>query len=404
MSKFFKNIFKRSAPRLRSNFPIADSRIAAGEPENASTATTAMMLASVYRCVNYIADSVAVLPLRHESKQGGVFRPVDDRLTRLLSVEPNEWTSAFDFWRQVIISKLLYGRALPVPCYDSFGELKRLVLPTPGTAGPMIGGRGMYQVYDLEQGVTGEFEESEIVNIKGMSLDGQECLSVIGYAARTTSIAATADRNTLDTFANGGATMGMITNDVSTPGYGELQTEALQAMAENLSLAIKRHDRITAVGGRASYVPFSMTAADMQFLESRKFTVLEICRFFGVDPSFVFEGSASNYKSAEMATQAFLTGTLNPILRQIENELDRKLLGGSTRERIRFDRAELYATNLDTKMKYIEKRIQTGTSTINEARISLGMPPIEGGDVLLASANLKPIQELTKTDGTKNPL
>lgn len=50
----------------------------------------------------------------------------------------------------------------------------------------------------------------------------------------------------------------------------------------------------------------------MQFLESRKFTVRELCRFFGVHPSFVFDDTSNNYKSAEMANVAFLSNTLNP--------------------------------------------------------------------------------------------
>jgi HK97 family phage portal protein len=142
-----------------------------------------------------------------------------------------------------------------------------------------------------------------------------------------------------------------------------------------------------------------MTAADMQFLESRKFTVLEICRFFGVHPSFVFGDTATNYKSAEMANVAFLSNTLAPILRQIELEIARKLLPIGSSERIRFDREELYATDLESRMAYIEKRIQTGTLTPNEARTAMGMQPIEGGDVMMISANLKPITEITDNNG-----
>ena len=142
-----------------------------------------------------------------------------------------------------------------------------------------------------------------------------------------------------------------------------------------------------------------MTAADMQALESRKFTVLEICRFFGVHPSFVFGDTATNYKSAEMANVAFLSNTLNPILTQIEQELARKLLPVSSfgKRRFRFDRKELYAADLMTRMSYVEKRVQTGTMTVNEARMAEGMPPVDGGDIPLVSANLRELN--INTDG-----
>ena len=162
-----------------------------------------------------------------------------------------------------------------------------------------------------------------------------------------------------------------------------------------------RGDRLLALGGKWSYTPFMMTASDMQFLESRKFTVDEICRFFSVHPSFVFADSTSNYKSSEMATSSFLRDTLNPILRQIESEMTRKLFAGSLGERVRFSREEIYATDLEGRMKYVEKRIQTGTMSPNEARASLGMPRVEGGDAVLMSANLKTIDQLRQDNGEK---
>lgn len=49
--------------------------------------------------------------------------------------------------------------------------------------------------------------------MKGMTLDGVNCMSVLSYAATTASISATADRNLLQTYANGGSTKGILTND-----------------------------------------------------------------------------------------------------------------------------------------------------------------------------------------------
>lgn len=69
--------------------------------------------------------------------------------------------------------------------------------------------------------------------------------------------------------------MGFITNEQGTPGFGEYQTSALQAMADDMSAHIRKGTRVFAVGGKAQYHSFSMTAADMQALETRKFTVRE---------------------------------------------------------------------------------------------------------------------------------
>ncbi|MCM1369837.1 MAG: phage portal protein [Candidatus Amulumruptor caecigallinarius] len=360
-----------------------------GEAVSAVAPPLALRIATVYRCVSLISESVATLPLRHEMKVGGIFTPKEDSLTRLLSLQPNEWTSAYDFWNAAQSYVTLYGESYIVPQYDVFNELKRLILIRPGMASPTTR-IGEYQVSDTEQGVKGIFREEDIIRLKGMSLDGVNCVSVLRYAANVTSIAATSDRNVLQNFANGGAPLGILTNEKGTPGYGELQTAVLEGAAQRISRALHSGDRLTALGGKWDYIPFTMTAADMQFLESRKFTVQEICRFFGVDPIYVFEQSAQNYKSVEMANVAFFSHTIKPKLRQIENELNRKL---HVPGRVRFDLDGIYDTDLNGRMAYIEKRVQTGTMTPNEARALMGLQPVEGGDKIYLSANLKSMNE-----------
>lgn len=133
----------------------------------------------------------------------------------------------------------------------------------------------------------------------------------------------------------------------------------------------------------------------MQFLESRKFTVREICRFFGVHPSFVFDDTSNNYKSAEQANVAFLSHTLNPLLRSIEVELQRKLIPpqAAHKYKIQFDRRGLYACDLGSRAKYQASRLANGTASVNELRREENLPPVEGGDKIFVSANLKSIEE-----------
>ncbi|MDE6230034.1 MAG: phage portal protein [Muribaculaceae bacterium] len=395
MRDFFKSIRirRRSEAQVIQEGP--DVLATQAEPERADTMDRAMTLATVYRCVKLISESVAKLPLREERQSNGIFRAVGGTLAALLEREPNEWTNSFDFIRLAVQSVLLTGQAVIIPQRSEInGRIIRFILANAGTVSHSSR-LGNYQIIDPEQGISGRFSEDEIIRLKGATLDGEHCLSVLSFAARTFAIGATAERNNLTTYANGGSTMGLITNDASVPGYGEYATDALQALATRMSVAAGRGQRFIPVAGKAHYIPTSMSAADMQFLESRKFTVLEICRFFGVPPSFLGAESASNYKSAENATVAFLNDTLGPLLTQIEIEFTRKLIGMDLRRRFRFNRDELYSTDLSSKMQYVEKRIATGTLTPNEARALFGLEPVAAGDSSLVSANLKPLTELT---------
>ena len=97
-----------------------------------------------------------------------------------------------------------------------------------------------------------------------------------------------------------------------------------------------------------------------------------------------------------MANVAFLSNTLNPLLRKIESELQRKLFsaGQYGRRKIQFDRRGLYACDLESRVKYQTDTIAAGLYTVNEWRKEENKPAVPGGDTVLVSANLKGINEL----------
>ena len=368
--------------------------------------TTALSIATVYRCVNLLCDSVAVLPCQFMRQKDGRFVvDVNSRLHYLLTVQPDYTFNAFDFWRQVVQRLLLDGNAYIVPIYNTASlEVDRLALCGRGTVSHDIE-NDIYTVTDETNAIFGTFSEDEIIHIKGMSIDGKNGVSVLTYARLTSNIAATGDTETLKRFANGGNVRGIVSNDTSVRGFGEYQDAELAKTAQNVDEHFQQGERIVSLPGQIKFDQISLSSTDMQFLESRKFTVREICRFFGVHPSFVFDDTSNNYKSAEMANVAFLNNTLNPILRKIETELLRKLVAPTlaTKRKFEFNRQSLYACDLESRSKYWQQVIATGLYTINELRREENKPDVEGGDVVLASANLKSVTELAMGKGNQAP-
>ena len=178
-----------------------------------------------------------------------------------------------------------------------------------------------------------------------------------------------------------------------------IQDKELAKTATDLDSRFRNGERIVSLPGQVQFSPLSLSSTDMQFLETRKFSVRDICRFFGVHPSFVFDDTSNNYKSAEMANVAFLSNTLNPLLRKIEVELHRKLVAPSLccKRRFQFDRRGLYACDLDSRIKYQAQTIAAGIYTVNDWRKEENKPAVEGGDTVLVSANLKGINESSAT-------
>ena len=357
-------------------------------------------VATVYRCVDLLANSVANLRLQYMRKKGEIFvEDTNSRLHYLLTVQPDNYLSAFDFWRQVVTYMLLKGNAYIVPVYDTLTmEIARLALVDPScVAHDTV--HDTYTITDMNAGISGTFEEEEVIHLKNYTRDGKIGISTITYAATTLSIANTGNVETLNRFENGGNVRGIISNDTSVRGFGEYQDDQLEDTAKDLDGKFRTGQRIVSVPGQVQFSPLSLSSTDMQFLETRKFTVREICRFFGVHPSFVYDDTSNNYKSAEMANVAFLSNTLNPILRKIENELHRKLVAPTLccKRRFEFDRRDLYACDLDSRVKYQASTIAAGIYTVNEWRRAENKEPIKGGDLVLVSANLKSIDEVANS-------
>lgn len=361
--------------------------------------STPMKIATVYRCVTLLSSNVAQLPLRHLRKTTeGIFIPdTGTRLSYLLEVQPYEGMSGYDFWKQAVQQLLLQGNAFIIIMRNPVDfSIDRLVLCSPWACSWDPRSR-IYRVNDSVRGLSGEFLPSEVIHLKGFSNDGETGMSVLSFARVTTAIADAGDRETRDRFRNGGNVRGFFTNTpAGVTGYNPYNDKALKQVAVTQESFYRAGGRMSYLPGGMQFKELMMSSADMQFLESRKFTVRELCRFFGVHPSFVFDDTSNNYKSAEMANVAFLSNTLNPLLTQIEQELRRKLLTPyeATRARFEFDRKGLFACDLETRVKWQAARIGAGLDSINEARLSENRPPVEDGDRVLVSANLRPLSEL----------
>lgn len=370
----------------------------------APSVDNALQVATVYRCVQLLGDSVASLRLQYlRRRQGRYQEDTNSPYHYLLTVQPQPEMSAYDFWNMVVKEMLIYGNAYIFPRRYA-GEVTDLVLcrseyVTQDTI------NNTYSFTDIYNGVFGVFNEEDVIHLYLHSSDGRKGESVLTHASRMVSLAQAGDEETLHRFSNGGTVRGLVTNTKDGNAvFAEYDDNELRNTAEHLSERFEAGETIVALNGMADFTSLSLSSTDMQFLESRKFTVRDICRFFGVHPSFVFDDSASNYKSAEMANVAFLSNTLDPILKRIENELTRKLIPRKQccNEVFRFDRRGIYSLDLASLAAYQKATIESGVYTINDWRRRENQPEVEGGDTVMVSANLKSLDTwLTSQDNNE---
>lgn len=367
----------------------------------------AMKIAAVYRCVDVVSKGVAQLPLVVKRKEDDYF-VIDNEdvfgLTYILQMRPNERLSAYEFKKAAMVQILIgNGNAYVFPKWGADGY-DSLILLSPGSCTYDVYSNS-YIVSDPINKVYGTFDADEIIHLKNLSLDGGYTgVSTLQYASRTLAISANADSANVESFKTRGTLSGFVSGKNNTLGFGAIQDTQLQGVADNIEKQLASGKKIFNLPGEMSFNQISLSPSDIQLLETKTFNVLDICRFFGVHPDKVFAQETANYKASEMSQVSFLTDTLQPILTQIENELQIKLIPRelAMQYKIDFDIEPLLQTDLLTQADYINKTISSGVKTVNQWRKKFGQAPVEGGDKVLVSANLKALDVLNAEIPTKN--
>lgn len=394
ISQFFTRFFKRSyyagGDKCASGGSVQEFVNQFNAP-SVSTPDSAMAIASVYRCVDILSGTIASLELQHLKRSGSIFKYAGDtQLNTLFAGRANSRQNFFVLLKNVVARLLLSGNAYIYPRFSSRGELLDIILLGDGTVSyDKIS--NTYSVSDYVWNVNGVFSADEIIHLKNNSLDGGYTgVSTITYASLSLSLSANADKQTNNGLLSGNQKSGFLVGGNELQGLGALDTEVADRVADRVNSEIAQGRRIIRLSGSMQFIESSMSNSDAELLEVRKYSVLDICRFFGVHPYMVFADQSTNYKEAENSQINFLNQTLQPLILQIEQEFSVKLLprGRRASERIRFDLSRLFATDLRTRAEYVKSSVEAGVMTPNEGRIFENREPIEGGDQLFITCNV----------------
>lgn len=388
--KWFRGLSaKRESDKITMNPVVMPSGIWPSEDE-AVDGLTASGIACVKRCMEIKCGSVASMGLHVEHRQSENGRSWWEReeghpLERLFTTMPNARQNAYDFVWNLVFQREMRGNAYVIPRRDS-GMLTGLV-SIPGECTVSYDRlRGSYMVNDPYDNIYGEYDESDIIHFKGYSNDGFLGEQATMLARTILSIARKCYKQQSELFTPGSTLRGFITGEGGAEiGFGGVQDEQLEQVAARIRREIREGSNLGFLPGAMKFVPTGMTPADLQLLESMKFVNLEICRVFGVPPTQVFQDSNVNYKSSETSQTIFVTSTLAPLVRQMEAELNAKLLSASERKRrrIRFDLESYYQSDPLQQGTTIGNLVQRGVLSPNDARERLGLKPIDGGDKLV---------------------
>lgn len=365
---------------------------------------TAMQLAAFWACVRVNAQAMSVLPLQQFTKnRDGSREPVSDHeVADILTVSPNQDQTPIEFWESNIAWMLTQGNAY---CEKRFiGD--RLVALEPITqkgVEPKRTQDGTLEYHVQDRGQVEKLPRGRVFHLKGFGLGGDLGLSVIRNGVQTFGSAIATDETAGKIFGNGMHASGVLSSDQTLK---KEQRTSLQKLMQRF-VGSSNAGKMLVLEAGLKYEQISLNPEDAQMLETRRFNIEEICRWFGTPPIVVghaADGQTMWGSGVEQILIAWLTLGINPIATRVEQRIQKQLFRGADRRRMytEFNREALLQMDSNAKQRFLASMVNNGLMTRNEGRQKLNLPSVDGADDLTVQTALAPLDQLAQALADRN--
>ena len=364
------------------------------------TESSVLALSSVWACVNLISGSISSLPLMvyGKAKDGSRVIAKDHPLYRLLHDSPNYDQTALDFWDYIAASIELRGNAY-ARIERVNGGVKVLSPLSPDRVSVRRLPSGEIEYRWSENGKPFKGTDRDILHIRGFGGDPLGGMSTLQFGRKVFGIAQASENAAGAIFENGLQSSGVLK---FANWLTEEQREiANKALAEKIGA--KNSGKPIVLEGGTDWEALTISPEDAQMLQSRGFSVEEICRWFGVPPHMIGHTVKSTSFGAGIEQQmlGFIKFTLRRRLKRIEQALMKQLLTAVERAEgiiIEFNLEGLLRGDTAGRSRFYQMMTGMGAMTINEVRALENLPPVEGGDVPRMQMQNVPITEIDRDE------
>lgn len=362
---------------------------------------TALSVPAVWSAVNFLAGTVASLPVHvYRRGQAGRQRVTDGVLPVMMHDAVNDEMTSFR-WRQMLMRNvLLAGRSFWRVARNADGspvelwplERERMTV----SEGP--DGRRRYR-YELPGSAMRAFQPRNVLDIDMLpAADGLAHHSPIRTLERTIALAVAVEKYGATLFSNDGVPPLVLSGPFTSPA-------GVQRASEEVMDAVKRAAR----EGRKVLVlplghelkPIGFDPEKGQMTDVKRFIVEEVARIYQLPPTFLQDLTHGTFSNTEQQDLHFAKHTLRRWLTHIEQEINLKFFGRMNREiYVEFNIDGLLRGDFATRMQGYATAISHGMLTPNEAREQENRLPVDGGEQLFIQGATIPLAQAgTMTGG-----
>lgn len=377
---------------------------------------TAMAVSTVYRCVRRRAVDVArCSPSIYEPQEDGSRKTVTNHPLCQLFQRPNRQQTWLEWMEQQEVGYLLRGNAYAAVRRTYRGAAEELIPINPdavmileasdGSIFYNVNRIGLWQLAMLREFPVALAEE-DVLHLRGLTFNALVGVSTIGLARDAIGLAMGQDQQASRWIGNGARPAGVIKSPK------QLTVDAakrLKATWEEFASGIQNVGRTAVLEEGMEWQQLQLTSVDIEFIQQRNFSVLEICRFFGVPPHKVFADALARSSSQNIAQQDqdYVNSTVSEDLERWEQKFEQYF--GLDREGLRVDlnETQLLRADILTRRNAARLGIISGLTTPDEERRAEGLPAMGGraAELMVPSntASLGSDASGTAADGAGRP-
>lgn len=362
---------------------------------------TAMRTSAVYSCISRISGAITSMPCHifERTPDGGRKRVGDSPLWYLLNEQPHpRWTAA-SLYEFIVACNGLRGDAIIEILRNRGGIITGLKPHHRDTVDiDIVDDYLHYYINPTDGARPYGLHQDDVIHVPNLMFDGKCSPSTIRLGAQHgISIALAADEYSGAFYANGAMSKHLLEAE------GKLKDDQIDQLRRTFAeryAGANNAGRPMVLSEGVKLRELSMTAADAELLDSRKYQVIDIARAFGVPPHMIGanETTTSWGTGVESLTIGFVKFTIQPYLNRIEQEFNRKFFRTS-KYFVEFSTEGLLRGDSKSESDSLRQSIGgsqgPGWMTINEVRKIKNLPPIAGGDTIYTTQKGQPDAQAT---------
>jgi HK97 family phage portal protein len=358
----------------------------------------------VYAAVRVLTDMVSSLPLFvYRRLERGKERATEHPLYSVLHEQANPEMTSLVF-REVLQGHLAtWGNAYAEIQRGERGQVVALWPLLPDRTWPERR-NGQRRIMTVVGGQQIALPADRVLHIMGFGFDGLQGYSPIRLARESLGLTAAAESFGAQWFGNGARVAGML----SHPGkLGPDGRKRLREGWEESHKGLSNAHRVAVLEEGMTWTQIGIPPDDSQFLETRKFQVDEVARWFKVPPHMIASLERATFSNIEQQGIDFVVHTARPWLVRWEQAILTQLFTDE-------ERREYYAEFLiDALMRgdsaarasFYQSLFNIGTLSPNDILELENRNPVEGGDQRFVPLNMVPLDAagLMLTSGPAPP-